>query len=576
MTSYSEVATLSISLVINLMLLGSSIVIGVAVSFRLTRPASPRVRYIIAVIAFFTAALLPIIATFHAAHEQKSLTKAISSSNSESINIISDLRPNTVYVQPLPSTVESFRTTSPELTSPLNAFVRLVTNSPLAVSFLGLWIIVAVLLLGREAVGHVQLARARRTWHPADKALREELAWPNNTRLYTDEHGSPCAVGLLRPAVIIPARLFTELAPGELRCITRHELSHVRWHDPLANALLRIVRAALWPSLPLWYLERVARLEREAAADRAAVAPSIDTGISEATVIDYATALVSIAKQSGCKARSRHARVLATEVGSMTGLEHRVRRLLAVQPAICHVRLLSASAVLLVTIVGMCFLPLASSAKATSLSVSDYVEKASAQAPTIQGNSVLRTVEQPARHDVRRDTTAGSMSNVENNRQHERLAQRPGQIRNTAASTVSQARQADERANDNIIAPQEARTIQNPRIPSEIERQMRELERQMHDMAEPMLHEAESRVRSEFEPQLRGLERQMLEAASEQIRRDIWRKSRGLEKHMQEVVERELREIERRVRQARQPQINALENQMREAVDSETRRTVRN
>lgn len=579
MISYSSAAPLSVSLALNLMLLGALIATGVAVSFRLTRTASPRVRYLIAIAAFFTAALLPIVVTLHFTHEQKSLTKAIVSSNPKSVSRLSDLLPSAVYTQPPAlSAPEPLRTTLSELTSPLNAFVRLATNSSLAESFLRLWIIFAVLLLGREAAGHVHLARARRAWHTVDKALRDALAWPNNTRLYTGELDTPCAIGLLRPAVIIPARLFTELAPGELRCIAQHELSHVRWHDPLANALLRIARAVLWPSLPLWYLERVVRLEREAAADRAAIIHTSDTGDSESTVIDYATALISIAKQSGSKSRSRHLRALATEIGGMSGLEDRVLRLFNVQSKISSVRLLAASATLFVAVVGTYFLPLASPAKATSLSSIDDIKEASAKAPTIERNSVLKVVEQPARHNVRSGTNAAGRADYpENNYQAGRSAQPPGQTTNIAAESIftnTQARQADERVSDNL-AFQETRTIQNPRIPSEIERTMRELEKRMREMAEPMLREAESRVRNEFEPQMRALEKQMLDAAGEQTRRDVWRKSQELEKQMQEVVERDTREIESRVRQAMQPQLNALENQMREAIDSEPRRTVR-
>ena len=56
-----------VSVAINSLLIGCSLLAGVALSFRLTRAARPRGRYVIAVAAFFVAAMLPIILTLQAA-----------------------------------------------------------------------------------------------------------------------------------------------------------------------------------------------------------------------------------------------------------------------------------------------------------------------------------------------------------------------------------------------------------------------------------------------------------------------------------------------------------------------------
>src|SRR5215216_2358432 len=69
MSSYFSLASYAVSLFINLMIVGAFFAVGIALSFRLAQQLSPRVRYIIAVIAFFAAAALPINSTLFASRE---------------------------------------------------------------------------------------------------------------------------------------------------------------------------------------------------------------------------------------------------------------------------------------------------------------------------------------------------------------------------------------------------------------------------------------------------------------------------------------------------------------------------
>jgi beta-lactamase regulating signal transducer with metallopeptidase domain len=356
MTFYADAVSFAVRLAVNLLLIGSTVTMGMIVAFRLGGMTSARVRYIVAITIFFVAALLPIAATLNFTRAQESPPVAAATKTNYP-NILSRRSQSRLAVQSS-SLLEPFNVTSAALTNQVDSFIHLLTYSRLGGGFLVLWIAVAALLLGRESVGHVHLIRARRRWRLADAALRKQVTGSDRTLLYTDEHEGPCVVGLLRPVIVIPSHLFNQLSVNGLRCIVQHELSHARWRDPLANALLRMMRALLWPSLPLWYLERVARREREVAADRAAIS-SPQTQFDSDTAADYAAALILIAKHSGRTTKRPRYKLLATEISS-SSLEHRVRCLLMRSPSPSFFRSSLAGFILSISIAGITFLPLAS------------------------------------------------------------------------------------------------------------------------------------------------------------------------------------------------------------------------
>ncbi len=361
MTLYADAAAFSATLAINLLLIGSPVAIGVAVAFRLIRLASPRSRYVIAVIAFLIAAILPTLAALNVSQRQPSVFTATGPSpNYKHVYI-----PGASNGSGHPKQSNSYEGDLPQpalfdAPKKVDDFVRLVAYSRSATGFFVVWTVIAILLVVREVLGHVQLVRARRTWRRADVSLREKLGWPDNTPVYMDDHQGPCAVGFLRPVVLIPARLFSELPLEEARCIARHELAHVRSRDPLVNALLRLVRAILWPSLPLWYLESIASLEREAAADRAAILASQPLLDVSARAARYASALVLIAKRSRRIVRYWHLGPIATEISDRSRLETRVRRLLVISSRPTAARLCLAGIVLSSSVLVLALVPLAS------------------------------------------------------------------------------------------------------------------------------------------------------------------------------------------------------------------------
>jgi beta-lactamase regulating signal transducer with metallopeptidase domain len=280
----AEVVSIAVRLALNLALLGIPLAAGVVVALRLTRAGAPRVRYALAVAAFAAAAIVPVAATFSRSEPPPA-----------SILAASDVQ----------------NAASPAL---VDRVARAIEGSGLGVTLLAVWTLGGLALLSREAVAHVRLARGRRRWRTARADECARLDWCGGVPLLVAEHDGPCAVGIWRRAVVFPESLLAELAPEAARRVARHELAHARWHDPLANAALRAARAVIWVSPALWLLERAVRIEREAAADCAALGG--DGG--EATA--YAGVLVAVARWA-----SRPP--VGTHIGG-TGLEERVARLL--------------------------------------------------------------------------------------------------------------------------------------------------------------------------------------------------------------------------------------------------------
>ena len=362
MSAYPSMTSVAISLAVNLMIVGAFFATGIALTFRLVRPLSPRLRYIIAFIAFLAAAALPINSTLFGSREpvaafpvaasvepkqQPSTASGILNQSGEmpveSSGEASVLAETSTLIEQPHSELSS------RIVSLLNTFIRLSAESWPGAGFLYLWAFVAFVLLGRELLGYIHLARARRTWQVADAKIRDDLRWPDAYPLFISEHEGPYTVGLFQPAVVIPASLLEDLSSDEARLIAQHELAHARWRDPLVNALVRIIRALLWPSLPLWFLGRVVRLEREAASDLSAVAAARDEDIKGA-VMEYATLLVLVARLSGNRRTKRWKyHWAATEAGDQIDLESRVLRLLMCSSRTTRARLLLAALALTAT-----------------------------------------------------------------------------------------------------------------------------------------------------------------------------------------------------------------------------------
>ncbi|MDB5299283.1 MAG: Regulatory sensor-transducer, BlaR1/MecR1 family, partial [Phycisphaerales bacterium] len=82
---------------------------------------------------------------------------------------------------------------------------------------------------------------------------------------------SPLVIGVLKPAVLLPASVLTELPIAQLEALLAHELAHVVRHDYLVNLLQSAIETLLFHHPATWWISRRIRIEREFCCDDIAV-----------------------------------------------------------------------------------------------------------------------------------------------------------------------------------------------------------------------------------------------------------------------------------------------------------------
>ena len=104
------------------------------------------------------------------------------------------------------------------------------------------------------------------------RKLSERLGIRSEVRLRECELvRTPIVFGWLKPMVLTPIGLLTQLTNDQLEALLAHELGHVRRHDYLCNGLQTLAESLLFFHPAVWWLSRCIRLEREYCCDDLAV-----------------------------------------------------------------------------------------------------------------------------------------------------------------------------------------------------------------------------------------------------------------------------------------------------------------
>lgn len=152
-----------------------------------------------------------------------------------------------------------------------------------------------------------------------DQLLDASRDKEHRVRLLVADHLSgPVAMGVLWPAIILPASLLSGTTPDSIRAIIAHELAHIRRHDYLVNLGQMLVETLLFFNPAVWWISRQVRVEREACCDAEAARLIGDE-------IEYADVLASYAEAQSNTPLPAPA--FSREKGSGS-LGDRVRRLL--------------------------------------------------------------------------------------------------------------------------------------------------------------------------------------------------------------------------------------------------------
>ena len=142
------------------------------------------------------------------------------------------------------------------------------------------WLIGVLALSVRLLMGIAGLRRWRRRLEalPAHLAaaaatLGERMGLAGFGRVFISPAAAgPMVVGYLRPMVLLPAAMLTNLPPEMLEAILAHELAHVRRLDLWVNLFQRVAETLLFYHPAVWWLSGRLRSERELCCDELAVA----------------------------------------------------------------------------------------------------------------------------------------------------------------------------------------------------------------------------------------------------------------------------------------------------------------
>ncbi|HUW85181.1 MAG TPA: carboxypeptidase regulatory-like domain-containing protein [Phycisphaerae bacterium] len=250
-----------------------------AILRRLVRSASPNVRYFTALICLAVLAASPAVI---AAWVFESPQHVVAGSDAVAL----DLPP-----QPVPMPTTPLEIDQLAFVAPLQVAVsRADTEDDLgsygasfavAATYLPwFWLTGSAVTFGLLLLGLAGADRMRRVSQPIDggdvaaacRRLQAVLRIGRSVALKAcDRIVAPVVVGVIRPAILLPAAALAHLTSEQLEMILLHELAHIRRWDNLVNLLQRVIESVLFFHPVVWLVSRRVRLEREHCCDELVV-----------------------------------------------------------------------------------------------------------------------------------------------------------------------------------------------------------------------------------------------------------------------------------------------------------------
>jgi beta-lactamase regulating signal transducer with metallopeptidase domain/outer membrane protein assembly factor BamB len=161
---------------------------------------------------------------------------------------------------------------------PLHASFGSVLQTLLPWMLVG-WMSGVLILSVRLLLGFLGVRQWRRNLEPLPDDLRmrvgslaERLGLRGSSRVFVSGRAlEAVALGYLRPMVLLPATLMTQMQPEMLEAVIAHELAHIRRLDLWVNLAQRVVETLLFYHPAVWWLSSRLRAERELCCDELAV-----------------------------------------------------------------------------------------------------------------------------------------------------------------------------------------------------------------------------------------------------------------------------------------------------------------
>jgi bla regulator protein blaR1 len=156
--------------------------------------------------------------------------------------------------------------------------------SPLMMTVVAIWGLGCAALIVRWCAQFYRVQTLIRLASPAGEAVdRQDRRIPV---LITSDAVEPSLVGIIRPALLLPAQVRDRLSRNELTAVIAHELVHLRRRDNLTASLHRIVETLFWFHPLVWWIGARLIEERERACDEAVVAEGHDAATYAGSILN--------------------------------------------------------------------------------------------------------------------------------------------------------------------------------------------------------------------------------------------------------------------------------------------------
>jgi len=222
------------------------------------------------------------------------------------------------YPAPLPQSILVLQPTAEKLSAPARMLVaphaEAINWTPL---LLGVWLAGLAVILGLHLLRWSRLRAMMAQAHDLPMSAQVQI----KASVASMEPG---LVGILQPAVLMPAGLMAHLSDAERDSILAHEISHLRRRDNFTAAIHTFVEALFWFYPPVWLIGTQLLAERERACDESVLASGHDPevyagGILKVCKFCIQSPLTYVSGISGADLGTRVRQIMTAEVARDAG-----------------------------------------------------------------------------------------------------------------------------------------------------------------------------------------------------------------------------------------------------------------
>lgn len=137
--------------------------------------------------------------------------------------------------------------------------------------WIGMLFFLCRFLLGAIFIEYIKRFRVQKLpehWQESGKKIAQTLNVDKNFTIGTSKLvNSPMVVGVIKPIILLPIGILTQLTITELEVVLAHEIAHIKRNDYLLNLIQGFIEVLLYFNPAIWWFSNWIREEREYCCD---------------------------------------------------------------------------------------------------------------------------------------------------------------------------------------------------------------------------------------------------------------------------------------------------------------------